>query len=131
MVPRREEPGITESLQQAPVPVARARGVSTARSVLRLLALLAHADAGMRADEVAEALGKSPSTAYNLLDTLCQEGFTVRSGGGAYHLTAEAAAMVPRDRAREIPPGSAARSTSSSNAPTSASTSPRRTRDRS
>jgi acetyl-CoA synthetase len=73
--------------------------------VLRLLALLAHAEDGMRADEVAEALGKSTSTAYNLLDTLCQEGFTVRSGGGAYHLTAESAAMVPPDRAREVPAG--------------------------
>ena len=72
---------------------------------MRLLALLAHAEAGMRADEVAEALGKSTSTAYNLLDTLCQEGFTARTGGGAYHLTAESAALVPADRAREVPAG--------------------------
>jgi acetyl-CoA synthetase len=105
MVPRREEPGITESVQAVAVPRGRARGVSTARSVLRLLALLAHAEDGMRADEVAEALGKSTSTAYNLLDTLCQEGFTVRTGGGAYHLTAESAALVPPDRAREVPAG--------------------------
>jgi DNA-binding IclR family transcriptional regulator len=79
--------------------------VSTARTVLRLLALLAHAEDGMRADEVAKALGKSTSTAYNLLDTLCQEGFTVRTGGGTYHLTAESAALVPPDRAREVPAG--------------------------
>jgi IclR family acetate operon transcriptional repressor len=105
MVPRREEPGIAESLHAVPVPSARSRGVSTARSVLRLLALLAHAEDGMRADEVAEALGKSTSTAYNLLDTLCQEGFTVRAGGGAYHLTSEAAGIVPPDRAREVPAG--------------------------
>ena len=105
MVPRREEPGIAESLHAVPVPGARSRGVSTARSVLRLLALLAHAADGMRADEVAEALGKSTSTAYNLLDTLCQEGFTVRSRGGAYHLTSEAAGIVPPDRAREVPAG--------------------------
>ena len=59
----------------------------------------------MRADEVAEALGKSTSTAYNLLDTLCQEGFTVRARGGAYHLTSEAAGIVPPDRAREVPAG--------------------------
>ena len=105
MVPRREEPGIAESLHAVPVPGARSRGVSTARSVLRLLALLAHAEDGMRADEVAEALGKSTSTAYNLLDTLCQEGFTVRSRGGAYHLTSEAAGIVPPERAREVPAG--------------------------
>jgi acetyl-CoA synthetase len=105
MVPRREEPGIAESLQDVRVARARARGVSTARTVLRLLALLARAEDGMRADEVAHALGKSTSTAYNLLDTLCQEGFTMRAAGGAYHLSAEAAAMVPPDRAREMPAG--------------------------
>ncbi len=105
MVPRREEPGITESVHDDRVAGGRARGVSTARSVLRLLALLAHAGDGMRADEVAEALGKSTSTAYNLLDTLCQEGFTVHAGDGTYHLTAESAAIVPPERAREVPAG--------------------------
>jgi DNA-binding IclR family transcriptional regulator len=52
----------------------------------------------MRADEVARALGKSVSTAYNLLDTLCQEGFAVHVRGGAYHLSGEAAALVPEQR---------------------------------
>ena len=69
--------------------------MSTARAVLSLLGLLARADEGMRADEVAAALGKSTSTAYNLLDTLCQEGFAVHDRGGAYRLTAESAALVP------------------------------------
>jgi acetyl-CoA synthetase len=73
--------------------------------VLSLLALLARAEDGMRADEVAEALGKSTSTAYNLLDTLCQEGFASHSRGGTYHLTAEAARLVPAGRAHEVPAG--------------------------
>ncbi|MDQ6607088.1 MAG: helix-turn-helix domain-containing protein [Actinomycetota bacterium] len=79
--------------------------MSTARNVLHLLSLLAHAKNGMRADEVAEALGKSTSTAYNLLDTLCQEGFVVHGENGAYHLTAEAASLVPAKRTRSLPPG--------------------------
>jgi acetyl-CoA synthetase len=73
--------------------------------VLSLLALLARAEEGMRAHEVAEALGKSTSTAYNLLDTLCQEGFAVHTKGGAYHLSAEAARLVPAERAHELPEG--------------------------
>jgi acetyl-CoA synthetase len=69
--------------------------VSTARTVLRLLTLLAQDPDGLRADEVAEQLGKSTSTAYNLLDTLCREGFVVHGEGGAYRLTADASALVP------------------------------------
>jgi DNA-binding IclR family transcriptional regulator len=79
--------------------------VSTARAVLSLLALLARAGGGMRADEVAAALGKSMSTAYNLLDTLCQEGFAMHARGGTYHLTAEAARLVPAERAHDLPAG--------------------------
>jgi DNA-binding IclR family transcriptional regulator len=71
--------------------------------VLRLLALLERAEDGLRADEVAAALGKSTSTAYNLLDTLCQEGFTVHAEGGAYHLTADAAGLVPAARSGDLP----------------------------
>lgn len=59
----------------------RARGLSTARSVLRVLALLARAPQGLRADEVSRVLGKSTSTAYNLLDSLCEEGFAVHDHG--------------------------------------------------
>jgi acetyl-CoA synthetase len=79
--------------------------VSTARTVLRLLALLAQAEGGLRADEVAAALGKSTSTAYNLLDTLCQEGFTVHGEGGSYHLTADAAGLVPAEGRADVPSG--------------------------
>ena len=79
--------------------------MSTARTVLHLLSMLARAEDGMRADEVAKALGKSLSTAYNLLDTLCQESFVVHSQDGSYQLTAEAVSLVPSERARMLPAG--------------------------
>ena len=69
--------------------------MSTARTVLRLLTLLAQDPAGLRADEIAQRLGKSTSTAYNLLDTLCREGFVVHGEDGTYRLTADASALVP------------------------------------
>ncbi len=81
----------------------RTRGVGTARNVLSLLSLLACAEDGLRADEVAEALGKSTSTAYSLLDTLCQEGFVVRAGNGAYRLTGQASSLVPPARGNQLP----------------------------
>lgn len=57
------------------------RGLATARSVLHVLAHLeAHPD-GVRADEVAEVVGKSASTAYYLLASLVEEGFAVHDGG--------------------------------------------------
>jgi acetyl-CoA synthetase len=40
--------------------------------------------AGVRADEVAEALGKSVSTAYYLLTSLCEEGYAVHEAKGLY-----------------------------------------------
>jgi DNA-binding IclR family transcriptional regulator len=79
--------------------------VSTARTVLHLLSMLARAEHGMRADDVAEALGKSTSTAYNLLDTLCQERFVVHAADGSYHLTTEAAGFVPAAGVRDLPTG--------------------------
>jgi acetyl-CoA synthetase len=48
--------------------------------------LLARAPDGVRADEVAEKLRKSVSTAYNLLASLCDEGVAERLPGGLYHL---------------------------------------------
>ncbi len=56
--------------------------------MLQALALLARSPDGLRADEAAEALGRSVSTAYSLLDSLCQEGFAVHEHRGAYHLAA-------------------------------------------
>jgi DNA-binding IclR family transcriptional regulator len=73
--------------------------------VVSLLSLLAGAKDGLRADDIADALGKSPSTTYNLLDTLCQERFVLHAANGAYHLTSEAANLVPVDRGRQLPAG--------------------------
>ena len=86
--------------------MARSRGVSTARTVLRLLTLLADAPDGLRADAVAQRLGKSTSTAYSLLDTLCREGFVIHGDDGAYRLTAAASSLVPpRSAAKRLPAG--------------------------
>jgi DNA-binding IclR family transcriptional regulator len=63
---------------------ASTRSLSTARSVLRVLALLVERPDGVRADEVAERLGKSTSTAYYLLSSLCEEGFAVHASQGVY-----------------------------------------------
>jgi DNA-binding IclR family transcriptional regulator len=63
---------------------ASTRSLSTARSVLRVLALLVERPGGVRADEVAVALGKSTSTAYYLLTSLCEEGFAVHESKGLY-----------------------------------------------
>ncbi|MGZ4271647.1 MAG: IclR family transcriptional regulator [Solirubrobacteraceae bacterium] len=57
------------------------RGLSTARAVLQVLAHLREHPEGVRADEVAALLGKSQSTAYYLLASLCEEGFAVHDAG--------------------------------------------------
>ena len=62
------------------------RGLSTARAALGVTWLLARTPEGVRADEVAETLGKSTSTAYNLLASLCDEGVAERHPGGVYKL---------------------------------------------
>jgi len=49
-----------------------------------VLSLLVERPTGVRADEVAEVLGKSISTAYNLLTSLCEEGFAVHESKGVY-----------------------------------------------
>jgi DNA-binding IclR family transcriptional regulator len=71
--------------------------------VLSLLSLLSCADDGMRADQIAEALGKSTSTTYSLLDTLCQEGFVEHISDGTYHLTGQASELVPAARGNQLP----------------------------
>ncbi len=63
---------------------ASSRSLSTARSVLRVFALLLAHPEGVRADEVARTLGKSVSTAYYLLTSLCDEGFAVHESHGVY-----------------------------------------------
>jgi DNA-binding IclR family transcriptional regulator len=72
--------------------------------VLQLLLLLAHSPKGMRAADVAAALDKSVSTAYSLLDTLCQEGFAVHLDG-AYHLTSEAYEIAGAPDRVRVPAG--------------------------
>jgi acetyl-CoA synthetase len=66
------------------------------------LTLLVQRPAGVRADEVAEELGKSVSTAYYLLTSLCEEGFAVHARQGVYRpaqgleqLTAVAEQVAP------------------------------------
>jgi len=63
------------------------RGLSTARAALRVTWQLARTPQGIRADEVAETLGKSVSTAYNVLASLCDEGVAERRPGGLYRLS--------------------------------------------
>jgi len=74
---------LSQPVQQA----GHGRGLSTARSVLKVLTLLAEHPDGVRACDVAERVGKSTSTAYYLLASLCEEGFAVRDGPcGRYRL---------------------------------------------
>lgn len=70
------------------------RGLSTARAALQVAWLLAARPEGIRADAVAENLGKSVSTAYNLLVSLCDEGVAVHHSGGLYRLAPAFAEMV-------------------------------------
>jgi DNA-binding IclR family transcriptional regulator len=91
-----------------PPAAASSRSLSTARSVLRVLTLLVQRPAGVRADEVAEELGKSVSTAYYLLTSLCEEGFAVHARQGLYrpargleHLTAGTERVMPGDPIHE------------------------------
>lgn len=62
-------------------PVTGGRGLATATAVLRVLAYVRRHPEGVRADEVAAVAGKSISTAYHLLASLCDEGFAIHDGG--------------------------------------------------
>jgi acetyl-CoA synthetase len=70
------------------------RGLSTARAALQVAWLLVARPQGIRADDVAEQLGKSVSTAYNLLVSLCDEGVAVHHSGGLYRLSPAFVEMV-------------------------------------
>jgi DNA-binding IclR family transcriptional regulator len=63
------------------------RGLSTARAVLQVEWLLAREPDGVRADQVARTLGKSTSTAHNLLASLVEEGVATRRPGSVYALS--------------------------------------------
>src|SRR3954447_18499093 len=64
----------------------RGRGLSTARTAVQLVWLLGARPDGVRAEQVAERLGKSVSPAYILLASLCEEGVAVHHPGGVYRL---------------------------------------------
>ena len=99
-------------------------GLSTARAALQVTWLLAARPEGVRADHVAEMLGKSVSTAYNLLASLCDEGVAERTPGGVYRLAPGFRDTVaPAPRASPSSTTSPASSPTSSRAPTSARTS--------
>jgi len=85
--------------------MAPTRGGGTAQTVLSLLSLLADAEDGLRADDAGRALGRSASTTYSLLDTLCREQFVVHGADGTYRLTREAANIVPAARGQRVPTG--------------------------
>jgi DNA-binding IclR family transcriptional regulator len=72
------------------------RGLSTARAAMQVAWLLASRPQGIRADDVAKELGKSVSTAYNLLVSLCDEGVAVHHSGGLYRLAPAFGEMVRR-----------------------------------
>ena len=70
------------------------RGLTTARAVLQVLSFLEQHPDGVRADEVAQVVGKSGSTAYYLLASLVEEGFAVHEGG-LYRARHELSATTP------------------------------------
>jgi DNA-binding IclR family transcriptional regulator len=84
------------------------RGLSTARAALQVAWLLAARPQGIRADDVAEELGKSVSTAYNVLVSLCDEGVAVHHSGGLYRLApafgemVRSATVTPADELRDL-----------------------------
>ena len=65
---------------------AEQRGLGTARAVLKVLNLLAKRTEGVSPAEVAQFLGKSPHTAYYLLNSLCHEGFAEHAKNHKYYL---------------------------------------------
>ena len=79
------------------------RGLSTARAALQVAWLLAARPDGVRADEVAETLGKSVSTAYNLLASLCEEGVAAHHAGGVYRLAPAFREVVATGNAAPAP----------------------------
>lgn len=92
-----DEEGVLEmGVTELPADVHPAgRGLSTARSVLRVLRLLSQHPEGVRADRVAAEVGKSLSTAYHLLASLCDEGFAERLEGGLYRAHAAPETRLP------------------------------------
>ncbi len=70
------------------MPDGAGRTLKTAHAVLRVLRLLQASPPGLTAGEVADQLGRSRSTAINLLNTLCAEGFAERDDHDARYRAA-------------------------------------------
>ena len=66
--------------------------------MLQVLSLLEQHPDGVRADDVAQVVGKSVSTAYYLLASLVEEGFAVHEGG-VYRPHHEVATAAPDEHA--------------------------------
>lgn len=86
-------------LTEAGRPQAGRRGLSTARAVLQVLSYLEQHPDGVRADDIAQVVGKSGSTAYHLLASLVEEGYAVHEGG-LYRAHHEIAAPSPSSGGR-------------------------------
>jgi acetyl-CoA synthetase len=69
--------------------------------VLQVLSLLEQHPDGVRADDVAQLVGKSVSTAYYLLASLVEEGFAVHEGG-VYRVQHEVATVDPGSDRHEL-----------------------------
>ena len=81
-----------------------ARGLSTARAVLRVLSFMATHPQGVTARGVATELGKSISTAYDLLASLHAEGFAVHEPSHGYRLSPEIAIGCGASKATSTQP---------------------------
>lgn len=82
--------------------VEAGRTLKTARAVLRVLSLLEQAPAGLSVADVAEHLARSTSTAGNLLNTLCAEGYAVRDERTACYYAVYRPAPAPATTAEAI-----------------------------
>lgn len=77
--------------RRAPVvSISAGRSLKTAAEALAALRLLGANPDGVTAEALAAELGKSPSTARYLLNTLCQEGYAYKEGTAGRHHLAEA-----------------------------------------
>jgi DNA-binding IclR family transcriptional regulator len=70
---------------------------------MQVVWLLAARPEGIRADDVVEELGKSVSTAYNLLVSLCDEGVAVHHSGGLYRLAPAFREIVTSGTVQQAP----------------------------
>src|ERR1700738_2853567 len=82
----------------AAAPSDEGRGLTTALAGLKVLAFLGRRPDGVRASEVAAEVGKSISTAYYLLASLCEEGFAIHDPhGGLYRLRRDRGVQLESD----------------------------------